>query len=94
MKGIYRATGTGDGVASTTPTVKQGKTNYPVTNMGATQLTAGDYKLTSSATYVYVNGTLVSAASGYDFSISSGQKIQIITQTGTESPFVTVLYCN
>ena len=92
--GAYRAEETGDGAASTTPTVKQGKTGYAVTHMGARQLTAGNYKLTSSATYVYFNGEAVSASSGYDFSISSGDMIQIITQTGTESPFVTVLYCS
>lgn len=58
-----------------------------------TPVSAGTYYLYSSADYVYVNGVLVDASGdeGYELTITAGQKVQIITQSGYESPFLTVL---
>lgn len=92
--GLYVANGTGSGAANNIPTLKAGRTPYALTQNGTTTLAAGDYKLTSTAANVFVNGTSVSASGGYDITLESGDMVQIITQNGTESPFVTVIKCN
>ena len=47
----------------------------------------------SDADYVYVNGALASctSANAYQFAPTSGGTYQIITQSGTESPYIVVL---
>lgn len=82
----------GSGEASSVPTLKTGRQNIPLNSQAKTSITAGtSYTLTSSADHVFVNGVEITATSGYTFTASSGDKIQIISQTGTESPFITVL---
>lgn len=58
-------------------------------------VSARSYTIYSAEDHVYVNGVAVDASGddGYTFSIASGEKVQIITQSGTESPYVTVLNC-
>ena len=45
----------------------------------------------SSEENVYVNETAVDASSGYQFTVESGKYYRIITQNGTEAPYVTVV---
>ena len=48
----------------------------------------------SGADYVFVNGVSVDASSGYSLTFGSGDTVQIITQNGTASPYVTVIKCD
>lgn len=93
--GLFKATGTGTGTVTTAPTLKAGRFSYTLNAQDITSLTANTtYTLTSSADNVYVNGVKVDAASGYSITLTAGAKIQVIAQTGTEAPFVTVLSCD
>lgn len=83
--------GTGSGAATTDLVVKKGNKPVATSNMGYREVDAGSYKVTSSEENVYVNGVKVTADSGYTFTISAGGMYRIITQNGTESPYVTVL---
>ena len=91
--GSHRATLKGTGAAMNVPTLKIGRQPYPLNAQATTPLAANTYTLTSSADYVYVNGVAVSASSGYAITLAAGDMVQIITQTGTEAPFITVLTC-
>ena len=93
--GIYVASGSGSGAATSDirlwyddPYVTDPET---LVSGGTTTLPAGNYVLYSSEDNVFVNGAKVNAASGYSIPLSTGQMVQIITQSGTESPFITVL---
>ena len=59
-----------------------------------TSVAAGTYYLYSTETNVYVNGekVTVSGEEGCAITIAAGQKVQIIAQSGTAAPFLTVLY--
>lgn len=92
--GLYVANGTGSGTTTTAPTLKSGRTTYTLNAQSKTTLAAKTYTLTSSADHVFVNGVEVSAANGYSITLTAGMKVQIIAQTGTESPFITVLSCD
>lgn len=92
--GMYVANGTGSGTTTTAPTLKSGRTTYTLNAQSKTTLAAKTYTLTSSADHVFVNGVEVSAANGYSITLTAGMKVQIIAQTGTESPFITVLSCD
>ena len=83
--------GTGSGAATTDLVVKKGNKPVATSNMGYREVDTGNYKVTSSEENVYVNGVKVTADSGYTFTISAGRMYRIITQNGTESPYVTVL---
>ena len=83
--------GTGSGAATTDLVVKKGNKPVATSNMGYREVDAGSYKVTSSEENVYVNGVKVTADSGYTFTISAGGMYRIITQNGTESPYVTLL---
>ena len=84
--GLYVANGTGSGTTTTAPTLKSGRTTYTLNAQSKTTLAAKTYTLTSSADHVFVNGVEVSAANGYSITLTAGMKVQIIAQTGTESP--------
>lgn len=83
--------GTGSGAATTDLVVKKGNKPVATSNMGYREVDAGSYKVTSSEENVYVNGVKVTADSGYTFTISAGGMYRIITQNGTESPYVTLI---
>ena len=83
--------GTGSGAATTDLVVKKGNKPVATSNMGYQEVDTGNYKVTSSEENVYINGVKVTADSGYTFTISAGRMYRIITQNGTESPYVTVL---
>ena len=94
ITGIFTARGT-SGSAATTDLEVWGARKITTSNKGMTSVSAGNYTIYSAEDYVYVNGVAVDASSndGYAFSIAAGEKVQIITQSGTESPYVTVLNC-
>ena len=91
----YTATTKGGSVAQTnTPEIwdATGENTFETQNMGSRELTTGDYILVSEADHVFINGVAVTdAADGHTFSISSGSITQIITQTGLEAPYITVI---
>ena len=101
--GSHRATKKGTGAASTTLTVKKGTESVgTLRNMGQrpvsiTANTATTLNIYSDASTVMVNGQSVtcSASEPYAYQLTLGanetQLVQIITQNGTESPFITVL---
>lgn len=89
--GLFKATGTGS--ASTTKDLvirNSSGTVVNTSNMEVSEIANGTVQLTSEADNVYVNGVLVDDTS-YSFTISAGQMVQIITQSGNESPYITVL---
>lgn len=89
--GLYVANGTGSTSISKDLVVKNSaNVEVPTTNMGVSEIASGTVNLGSEAEYVYVNGTLVEEST-YSFTISAGQMVQIITQDGNESPYITVL---
>ncbi len=89
--GLYVANGTGSTSISKDLVVKNSaNVEVPTTNMGVSEIASGTVNLSSEAEYVYVNGTLVEEST-YSFTISAGQMVQIITQNGNESPYITVL---
>lgn len=94
ITGIFTARGT-SGSAATTDLELWGDDKITTSNKAAVSVNAGSYKIYSAEDYVFVNGVAVDASGedGYTFDIASGAKVQIITQSGTESPYVTVLTC-
>ena len=90
--GLFKATGTGSGAATTTLKIAKGFASYTLSDTSITEVDAGNWTVTSSAENVYINGVAVTgAASGYTLSVASGQLYQIITQNGTEAPIVAVV---
>ena len=69
-----------------------------IANMSATDVSFNKgstcyVSVTSNAENIYVNGTAVTSGENIAFTVTSGstKAVQIITQNGTEAPFVTVL---
>ena len=97
LLGSHKAVTNGTGAASTTPTVKVGTSIVETTNMDVAtkKVYSATTKVTvtSSAEKIFVNGAQV--ASGTEMTIStptsSTNYVQIITQSGTESPYITLL---
>lgn len=100
ITGIFRAVGTTGTVATSDAVIYFGDAAVPtpMNNNAKTSVLAGTYWLVSEEEYVYVNGIEVSsdAASGdgYEITVTNGKPVQIITQSGTEAPFITVLSCD
>lgn len=94
ITGIFTARGTNGSAATTDLTVKKARTTYETTNMSSRFVPTGTYTIKSSEDYVYINGVKVDASSGYSLEVESGVLYQIITQSGTESPYITVLKGN
>ena len=94
ITGIFTARGTNGSAATTDLTVKKARTTYATTNMSSRFVPTGTYTIKSSEDYVYINGVKVDASSGYSLEVESGVLYQIITQSGTESPYITVLKGN
>lgn len=94
--GMYVANGTGSG-AATAPTVKVGSATVTTSHMGT--LTRNVYTNTTNITvtaatdYIYVNGAKVSSGTPVAISTPTGSTkyVQIITQDGTESPYITLI---
>ena len=94
ITGIFTARGTNGSAATTDLTVKKGKNTYTTANMSSRSVSTGTYTVKSSEDYVYINGVKVDASSGYSLAVESGVLYQIITQSGPESPYITVLKGN
>ena len=95
LLGSHKATTKGTG-AATTDLELWGQKKITTSNMAVVDVTARPYTIYSSEAHVFVNGSAVDASgeNGYTFSIASGEKVQIITQNGTESPYSVVLSCS
>ena len=93
LLGSHKAVTKGGSAAQTTPVVSDVDGEEVETqNMGNKPLAHGEYILTSEADRVFINGAAVTdAADGHSFTVSSGSVIQIITQTGLEAPYITVI---
>lgn len=95
--GLYVANGDGSGAATTTPTVKVGTSTVTTSNMGT--VTKKVYSattkvtVTSGAENIYVNGEKVASGTEITFSTPSGSTnyVQVITQSGTEAPYITMV---
>lgn len=94
--GIYTASQTGSGTASTYLYVEDSSGGeIQTTDKGVSTTSPGVHVIASDAEYVYINGEKITdAETGHAYDIQPGQAIQIITQNGTESPYVTVIICN
>mgnify|MGYP004519245855 CR=1 FL=1 len=97
LLGSHKAVTKGTGAASTTPTVKVGTSIVETTNMDVAtkKVYSATTKVTvtSSAEKIFVNGAQVSSGTEVTISTptSSTNYVQIITQSGTESPYITLL---
>lgn len=98
ITGIFTTVGSTGSAATTTPTIKIGGSTITTTNKGTASKrlytgTSTTINVTSAAEHIYVNGVEVTSGSDYTLSVASGNTylVQIITQNGTESPYVTVL---
>lgn len=95
--GVYGVNGTGTGVPTKLPKVSDADGDYDLSYLGVTPITAtnGSVTLTFSSTAdnMYVNGEKVTSAKTETYQVAAGatKYVQVITQTGTESPYVTVL---
>ena len=101
--GLFAVTGTGSGAATVVPSVSAGKTattltTVTTTNQGTRNVKIGNargvIKIESAAEHIFVNG--VEFTSGDTLTLtglttSTAKTVQIVTQNGTESPYVTVL---
>ncbi|MBN2041854.1 MAG: hypothetical protein JW864_17595 [Spirochaetes bacterium] len=98
VTGSFALTVTGGAAPSVTPLINYGAitpVNKGTTNHSQTSSSANYTVAAPSATYFYVNGESVNK-NGYSFSVSltsvgDTAYYQIITQTGNESPHITVL---
>ena len=96
--GLHRATLKGDGAAASDITITPTSGSATAITLNAnnfTEIAAGEYRIAASDDYVFVNGVEVSedGETFYTFNISAGDMIQVIAQSGTRSPFLTVLKC-
>ncbi len=94
--GIYGVNGTGGKAATKLPTVKKGDTVVPTQNMGVETVSVDantTFTFTTQADNLYVNGEKLTSGSSRNFNVTSGSTryVQVITQSGTEAPYVTVL---
>lgn len=96
ITGIFRAVGTTGSTATTDLEIQDSEGAVDTTNMGYVPVYADTHTIYSSEENVYVNGVAVDASGtdGYSFDIDIGQTVRIITQSGTEAPYITVLYCS
>lgn len=96
--GIYAVTGSGS--ASITEDLfiadaATGENEVNTSNGGSQVVAAGKYRLYSDMERVLLNGETISdAADGHVFTMAAGDMLQIITQTGEEAPYITVLIAN
>ena len=95
--GIYSVSGGGGDVAGGDLIIVDAETEeseFDTENMTVQEFAAGSYVLYSEADHVFVNGISVDASSGYTLTLSSGDVVQIITQSGTASSYITVIKCS
>ena len=95
----YAATTKGGSAATVTPTVKVGDSTVTTSNMGMVPQTVtgttATITVTSTADRILVNGEAVTSGTAVSVNTPTGSTyVQIITQNGTESPYITVLKLN
>ena len=96
LLGSHKAVTKGGSTATTTLRVLDGATEtieYATENMKMHNMAAGEYIVCSGDDRIFVNGVAVDGVEGHTFTLTSGQYVQIITQNGTQSPYITVLHC-
>lgn len=91
LLGSHKAVTKGTGAATTDLVVRGPSGRITTTNGGNLSVAAGQYRIISSEENVLLDGVKISASSAYVFTIASGEVHQIITQNGTEAPYITVL---
>ena len=95
----YAATTKGGSAATVTPTVKVNNGEITTTNMNLVEQTVTSataaITVTSTADRILVNGEAVTSGTAVSVNTPTGSTyVQIITQNGTESPYITVLKLN
>ena len=95
--GIYAVTGSGSASITEDLYIVDADTEeieVATSNGGSQVVAAGEYRLYSDVERVLLNGETISDASdGHVFTMAAGDMLQIITQTGEEAPYITVLIC-
>lgn len=99
--GIYAVTGTGTGELSNAPTISAGRNasalnNVETTHMGTADVAIGNargiIKIVSDADRIFVNGEAFTSGDTLTLTgLTTTQYVQIITQSGTDAPYITVL---
>lgn len=90
ITGIFRAVGT-TGTAATSDLMLVSTALISTTNGGYQEVDAGNYRIRSTEENVYLNETAVDASTPYQFTVESGKTYRIVTQSGTEAPYITVI---
>ena len=94
ITGIFRTNGNDGSTTGAEIVILDNATReipYETENMGYRSLTAGTYFLGSDAENVYVNETAIDASEGYVLTITAGQTVRIVAQSGKQAPYVTVI---
>lgn len=93
--GIYKTTNAGGSAATSDLEVWKDRAEVATTiyEKAKTPVSAGTYYIFSGEDNVFVNGVKVDASGidGYAVDIAADDLVQIITQSGSESPYLTVL---
>lgn len=90
ITGIFRAVGT-TGSAATSDLMLVSTELISTTNGGYQEVDAGNYRIRSTEENVYLNETAVDVSTPYQFTVESGKTYRIVTQSGTEAPYITVI---
>lgn len=90
ITGIFRAVGT-TGSAATSDLMLVSTELISTTNSGYQEVDAGNYRIRSTEENVYLNETAVDVSTPYQFTVESGKTYRIVTQSGTEAPYITVI---
>lgn len=98
LLGSHKATTKGGSASTSDITVTPNNSSTPIepnTN-NVIEVAAGDYRIEATDDHVFVNGVEVAGdgVTDYTVTVSAGDMVQIIAQSGEESPFLTVLRCN
>ena len=93
--GVYGVNGTGTGVATKLPTVKKGTSSYDHSYLKPTPIEVSGsitLKFSSEAGNMYVNNEKITSGTSKTFTVATGKTkyVRVITQTGTESPYITL----
>lgn len=95
---VYGVNGTGAGVASKVPTIACSGNTLSHSYLGITTVNAvgGSVSLNVTGrgiTNMYANGEKLTSGTAKTFTVGSGETkyVRVITQTGTESPYITML---
>ncbi len=95
---VYGVNGTGAGVASKAPTIACSGNTLSHSYLGITTVNAvgGSVSLNITGrgiTNMYANGEKLTSGTAKTFTVGSGETkyVRVITQTGTESPYITML---